>query len=65
MSGSKPSLSAADKRAQRERDSELMRERLKNARAEDARKRRRLGFSLLSGPGGEQGLSAPKLGASV
>jgi len=65
MDSGKPKLSASDKRAQRERDQELMRERLKNARAEDARKRRRLGFSMLTGPGGEGGLAKPTLGVSV
>jgi len=64
-SGKSPKLSASDRRAQRERDAELQRERLNRDRQSDARRRRALGFSMLVGPGGEQGSAGPKLGVGV
>jgi len=63
--GGDPKLSAADARTQRQRDQELARERLKKARSEDARRKHRLGYSLMVGPGGERGVQKQTLGVGV
>ena len=66
MKSGKPKLSAEDRRAERARDAELAKTALKNEREKDARKRRAGGYSLLVGPGGEQGTASPAVfGASI
>lgn len=58
MAGGAPSLTAEQKRSRRERDVSLGRERANRLREREVQRRRRLGVSLLTGPGGELGLGS-------